>query len=501
MFITVTNRFGNYPIDARSQLFLSWDEWNDYSFKTFFGIFYVDENLKKHNLGGIKIGWFDQKINERKIIIGDRFEKLNNLFFSIGTDVEYYERLNSLNEDIKIKILNSLNDIAKNVALFKKVKKEEVYRVSFLRDLNEITITNQFRRIINNDAKLTPFNFSFESEDNFLLEFNVEPNSMPPSNIHIIIGRNGVGKSHLINNMVNTLQGSNNSKSKFVNSRKDQRIFSNLICVSFSAFDDFENIGEIRDKSTQISYHYVGQKSTFEENNNINIYNNISEKLAIDFSQSLWKCFKSLKKYRWISIMEILESDPIFKNIDIKSIANIDFTNKNFKEFILEEFKKLSSGHKIILLTLTKLVEKTEERSLILLDEPESHLHPPLLSSFIRAISELLINKNGVAIIATHSPVILQEVPTSCVWKLRRNGKITIPERPRIQTFGENVGILTNEIFGLEVSNSGYNKILEELVNRNPNYETAIDRINNEIGLEAKAILRTMFYEKNQADD
>lgn len=501
MFITVTNRFGDYPIDAKSQLFLTWDEWNDYSFKTFFGIFYIDENSERHNLGWVKIGWFNQKINERKINIGDSFEKLDKSFFSIGNDVEYYERLNNLDENVKIKILNSLNDIVKNVSLFKKAKKEEVYKVSFLRDLNEITITNQYKRIINNDAKLTPFNFSFQSKNKFSLEFNVEPNSLPPSNIHIITGRNGVGKSHLINNMVNALLLNNNSENKFVNSRREKIIFSNLICVSFSAFDDFENIGEIRDKSTQISYHYVGQKSTFEENNNTNIYSDISEKLALDFSQSLWKCFNSFKKQRWISMMEILDSDPIFKSIDIKSIANIDFSNQNFKEYILAEFKKLSSGHKIILLTLTKLVEKTEERSLILLDEPESHLHPPLLSSFIRAVSELLINRNGVAIIATHSPVILQEVPKSCVWKLRRNGNITVPERPRIQTFGENVGILTNEIFGLEVSSSGYNKILEELVNQTQNYEAAIHRINNEIGLEAKAILRTMFYEKNRAND
>lgn len=57
-----------------------------------------------------------------------------------------------------------------------------------------------------------------------------------------------------------------------------------------------------------------------------------------------------------------------------------------------------------------------------MLDEPESHLHPPLLSAFIRSLSELLILRNGVAIIATHSPVILQEVPKRCAWILNRSG-------------------------------------------------------------------------------
>lgn len=112
-------------------------------------------------------------------------------------------------------------------------------------------------------------------------------------------------------------------------------------------------------------------------------------------------------------------------------------------------FGRLSSGHKIVLLTITRLVETVEERSLVLIDEPETHLHPPLLSAFVRSLSGLLINRNGVAIIATHSPVVLQEVPRSCVWKVRRSGRVTEVERPEIETFGENVGILTREVFGL----------------------------------------------------
>ena len=71
----------------------------------------------------------------------------------------------------------------------------------------------------------------------------------------------------------------------------------------------------------------------------------------------------------------------------------------------------MSSGHAIVFMTITRLVEKVDERSLVLLDEPESHLHPPLLSALIRALSDLLVSRNAIAIIATHSPVVLQEVP------------------------------------------------------------------------------------------
>ena len=131
-----------------------------------------------------------------------------------------------------------------------------------------------------------------------------------------------------------------------------------------------------------------------------------------------------------------------------------------------------------------------------MLDEPEAYLHPPLLSAFIRALSDLLINRNAVAIIGTHSPVVLQEVPRSCVWKLRRLGANSTAERLETETFGENVGLLTQEIFGLEVTNSGFHKILQKLSEENSDYDDAIASINGQLGLEGRAILRNIIHNK-----
>jgi hypothetical protein len=49
-----------------------------------------------------------------------------------------------------------------------------------------------------------------------------------------------------------------------------------------------------------------------------------------------------------------------------------------------------------------------------------------------------------------------QEVPRSCVWKIGRNGETTWVERPTLETFGENVGTLIDEVFGLEVTSTGF---------------------------------------------
>ena len=143
-----------------------------------------------------------------------------------------------------------------------------------------------------------------------------------------------------------------------------------------------------------------------------------------DFITSLNICFALIaKKNRWINAIKTLESDFNFAEMNLCELNNIK-DQQEFSQRAEALFKRMSSGHAIVLLTVTKLVETVEEKTLVLLDEPESHLHPPLLSAFTRALSDLLVNRNGVAIIATHSPVVLQEVPKSCVSILRRTSRV-----------------------------------------------------------------------------
>jgi len=157
-------------------------------------------------------------------------------------------------------------------------------------------------------------------------------------------------------------------------------------------------------------------------------------------------------------------------------------------------FGELSSGHKIVLLILTRLVETVDEATLVLIDEPESHLHPPLLSAFMTALSKLLEDRNGVAIIATHSPVVVQEVPSNCVWKLLGSGSVLTAQRPVIETYGENVGTLTQEIFGLEITASGFHMALAEAVEGGGDYSQILEDFGHRLGAEARALLQSMVY-------
>nr|WP_199001712.1 AAA family ATPase [Flavobacterium sp. ASV13] len=500
MDFIVTGRFGHRHADDKNCVFLTWDNWNDYSFRTLFGIFYVDSKGERIDLGAVKIGYIDQQTYDTGLNIGDRFKRLKTSFFSLGQSAEYYETLNSLGPKIRSEILVGLRDIAKNTRLYDKAVIEEVTKVSLFRTVSPSTVTGQFRRLSNGGARSTDYSFKFITPAGITsprvsLRFDVIPESFPPSNIQVLIGRNGVGKTYLINRMIDSLIRKNYDTSlgvfKFYRKEHENSTFANLISVTFSAFDETEPQIEIRDKTASINYSYIGLKRIQTDRDKIEPPKSTAM-LNTEFFKALGACrVVSSKTKLWKDALTTLETDPNFEESEAKALIDIE-NEEDRRSESNEIFKKLSSGHKIILLTITRLIATLQERSLVLIDEPEAHLHPPLLSAFIRALSDLLAYTNGVAIIATHSPVILQGVPRNCVWRLSRTGSQAKADRLSIESFGENVGILTQEIFGLEVTNSGFYKILEDATKELRSYERVIDRFDNQLGMEAKAIVRSL---------
>jgi predicted ATPase len=499
----ITNRFGNVPDNTKDTIILTWDDWNDYSYYTLFGIEFINNIGQRTTLGGVRIAYYGQKegSDQKTLRINDSFDKLENNYFSLGVEDTYYENLNKLGDELRDQVLTGLNDIALNVNIYEKAIKEDVTVNSLLRDISTDTVTNQYRRIAYGGARLTNYNFSyFFPKDKVKtipskIDFNIIAERYPPTNIQIIIGRNGVGKSHLLNKMIDSLLGSQSSDEingsfKFNNTDRSET-FSNLICVTFSAFDNFQFHNKTN--LTKIKYHYVGlmnlekiKHNTEELEGRVNI--------ADEFTSSLGLIISSKKVLRWKSVISNLESDSIFKDENLFEL--IDKYDPDNLRPIQEKFGKLSSGHKVILLTSTKLVELLQEKSLVFFDEPETHLHPPLLASFIRALSDLFTSRNAVCIMTTHSPIILQEVPNSCVYKLSRKGSFAKFEKLEIESFGENVGVLTNEVFGLEIVDSGYYKVLKELVSNKENYNDAIESLHYQLGNEGRSILRSLFYNK-----
>jgi predicted ATP-binding protein involved in virulence len=116
-----------------------------------------------------------------------------------------------------------------------------------------------------------------------------------------------------------------------------------------------------------------------------------------------------------------------------------------------------------VLNIVVQLVAHLEPGSLVLIDEPESHLHPPLLAALLKSINISLDQFNSYAVMATHSPVLLQEVPRRYVRVLQRFGDLTLVATPEIETFAENVGLLTRHVFNLDSSATDYHSTLRSM--------------------------------------
>ena len=485
---------------------LSAGDWDDYSFKTSFNVTYCDVQGNEVNLGNIKIGYVSQPQGWTKDALSEYFEKLPEGWFSLGQDVEYYKNAyNQLTAEERTQILSALRDVVADESTLAVALQEKVFKDSLMRSVSLSSIHGQYKRVLNGDADLTDFRFNYEQAADerhaaIKLSFAVVAASKPPTNVHVLIGRNGVGKTTLLNNMVGALLGIprpdqpacrftvHNPFPAEVALPKDY--FSSVISVSFSAFDPFVPPADRpADRTQGPAYFYVGMKKVRAEQMDIGKPPPKTEaELVSDFAVRFKSCISQpTKRARWLAAIKRLESDFNFAEMNLGRLLELDDSVAVEKAHWMAS--RMSSGHSIVLLTITMLVDAVEEKTLVLLDEPESHLHPPLLSAFTRALSDLLYARNGLAIVATHSPVVLQEVPRLCVWKLSRIRTQGRADRPERETFGENVGVLTREIFGLEVTKSGFHEMLLAAVDAGGTFESILAEYSQQLGAEARAIL------------
>ncbi|WP_421800852.1 AAA family ATPase [Granulicella sibirica] len=128
--------------------------------------------------------------------------------------------------------------------------------------------------------------------------------------------------------------------------------------------------------------------------------------------------------------------------------------------------------------------------SLVLFDEPETHLHPSLAAALMKCLRLLLQETSSFAVIATHSPVVIQETPSRNVYLVRRNGKSTTIESTSIETYGENIGIITSEVFDPNASESDYRHTLQRLSTH------SMDEIDElfakPLGVQARSYIRSL---------
>lgn len=501
-------------------LYLVKDNWNDYNYFSTFRV-YHRKNQKDEYLGNLNLAPVTYMTIEDKENINEKdLNAINqDKYISLGGE-SYYIFLNKLPDVTRERILQQLGDLAFNIELFDKYKDLGVVRTSFLRGRTAKNVKGKLHRLATGNIRFT-YDFDiFNKEDSHkLINISMDSTSLLPTNIHAFIGNNGAGKTKFLKNVAlacagefkfvydenwgedefrseDSMSGSDYSATfRFSSDDQEDVIeeFSNLNVIYFS-YSPFDNYSNFQNKNiTKIGLDQIELGSSIDSymlDLLDDVLNNEVKNEDDGFSRRA--IIGSLIKVKmWNKMIGNLNFDKNIQRISENLIFESDAKNSKYKKIEKTTIKALSSGQKVLLLSLAKLINEATERSIIIIDEPELFLHPPLITSYIREISNVLMTTNSLCLIATHSPFVVQEVPKECVHIVNNNnGEIEISE-PKTRTFGENISVINQGIFGTDLRLTGYFKLLEELSKNDK--EKALRLIESEqLSYEGEVILKSL---------
>jgi predicted ATP-binding protein involved in virulence len=153
-------------------------------------------------------------------------------------------------------------------------------------------------------------------------------------------------------------------------------------------------------------------------------------------------------------------------------------------------YERLSAGQRIVLNIVCHVVTNIRRDSLLLIDEPETHLHPKLATTLLSIINDLLETFQSVAIVATHSPLVVQQIPSRRVHIVQRHASQPVVSKPRIECFGENLTDIAREVFQAVESDRDYEQVIDKLLAENNNDSKLVERLfEGGLGLNARIYL------------
>lgn len=458
--------------------------WNDYSIVSTYALFCYQNIHEGQLIGVVKI------IHKENLKTFEEmplyFKTLDDNFCSLGQDISYYENL----KNVSGKNFDSIAWVIKDAAIFNDIheifENNTNFRNSLIRyDEQERLLREVKYQIYDYNLKnLYSFKYSFTpkfAEDEIEVNFDFDKRGLIPNRIFALIGKNGTGKTQLVTSLPVDIWKKRNEKFT-----PKAPLFSKVIAVSYSAFDNFE----IPKKTADFNYVYCGLKNEKGE-----LYTEQGLKLRF---HSSWKKIKEKNRNdKWIKILsnfihEDLMSEFIAEDgvsweykVDIKGFNNVS--------------KKLSSGQSILLYIITEIVANIRLDSLVIYDEPETHLHPNAISQLVNTIYELVNEFQSYCIIATHSPLIIRDLLSKNVYIIERENNFVSIRKPYIETFGENLTVLTEEVFGNRDVSKQFKKILNGLIDNGKSYEDIISEIESDVplSLNARIYLKSIINEKS----
>ncbi|PTE11881.1 AAA family ATPase [Mesorhizobium helmanticense] len=435
-------------------------------------------------MGKVKILHRPAKSNHKTLdkltALPNEFSSLDSGYISLGQSQDYYESLSAIfTTDGAIEVLEALRDIAEMPALSSDFDTDTAFRNGLERE-NSAKRARRFARawVRQQDSQPDPaFTYSLnigQGSVPTICDFAFDEKSKLPGRIVAIIGRNAVGKtmllSHLAADLTQVDRISVERQAKVEGRFSPGRpLFVRVIAISYSAFDKFRR-PEVTPYS---SYVYCGIR---DEKGSIS-----QRALSQSYDTNRTRIRELGRAEDWIfRILAVLGED--------QGLSESSLRLEIMREAPGTLIDDLSSGQAILCHFVTALLAWIQTDTLVLFDEPETHLHPNALASLFLALTSILRQHRSFAVVATHSPVVLQEIPSRRVLHFVRTEATTVAELLTTESFGESVTELTRHVFKTMEVESLYKEVLSRLSN-SMTVEEVLDLFPRGLGLAAQAYL------------
>lgn len=355
---------GPYPY-----VLLYQDNWNDFGFTA---RFVAELRLSKHervDLGGMRIAI---GIDEFRSNVPNELTKLPRNAASMGESIAYYTKLRyEVPDAIRKRYLKLMRDIIVDPRRRGLLEGSKLWENSFLREASSrhaIKRAGWYFGQPTEDIEPPVFEFTMKvkgAANEHKLNVNFKDYPELPHRTMLLIGRNGTGKTRCLAGLVSALVPKETLvESTIVRHSQIEPIpeFSRVIAVSYNAFDEFPRPRQQADaprasglkRKSRHSYKYCGLRN---ERGTIS-----TTEVGAMLNDALEPISDSSRE----GVLERVLTRLIGSEL---AAALIDDDNRE------DALTKLSAGQRLVAAIFTNIIGFIEEGSLLLIDEPETHLH------------------------------------------------------------------------------------------------------------------------------
>jgi ABC-type multidrug transport system ATPase subunit len=451
------------------------DNWDDFTYKTSVVIQFCASPAEREIIGATKImsETMDKRVWE---VLPDSFTELPATFCSFSRNEDYYFGLKNRFPTQYNSILHAVRDAGIFPRIAERFEDSNIFKRSLIRENEDEKLWREIRFKLAGISIRDAFRFRYDfkppyADDGIDLDFNFiyGDDVEIEHRIYALIGKNGTGKTRILSGIAQELSHDHpNCIGPF------KPLYSKIFTLSYSIFDRFD----IQSGNSAFNYVYCGLKKNKNEH--------------LTDAELRERLLRSATEIGNRSLTDHWHG--VLRNFIHQDVLSMMFSNGGTFKFeprdLNHALERLSSGQHILLYVLTEMLAQIRNDSLILYDEPETHLHPNAISELMNSILDLVERFKSFCIIATHSPLVVQSLQSRNVYIINREENVIELRLTDKESFGENLTVITEDIFGNKSVDKDYLLLLNDLKEKGHSYKDIIEMLELENGLPVNLNIR-----------